>query len=399
MKKKFSSTSNKRNFGLTKSSIHPFITCNTMNKNLTVKRLSESDFADMQEEWSSLLDRSTADKLFLSWHWMHGWWSTYRKPEEELLLLAVYEEDILLGLAPLYSCKVRPFPLSPSLSRIQFIGHRKEGFSGFRSEYLQFLLDPDQEQATAQKIIDYIFEKFTFDELFFSDLVVGSTTFILFDQEWQKRNGCRRVQLESTTYQSNTQDEFDSYVKALGKNSRLQLFNRRKNLEKLGSLSIEQVSAENYERIFPLLTEFHTDRWGKNAQYHQHKEFIRYIHQAENIAANGIIVSLEGEIIGCTFDIACNRRTYNFQLGFSDKSAQKLSIGMLTLGYAIEKNCEASEFDEYDLLAGTGKISNYKARIANPGQRFESVQYIYSPLFRLLYRIKTYVDNLKARFA
>jgi hypothetical protein len=72
---------------------------------------------------------------------------------------------------------------------------------------------------------------------------------------------------------------------------------------------------------------------------------------------------------------------------------------MLTLGYAIEKNCEASEFDEYDLLAGTGKISNYKARIANPGQRFESVQYIYSPLFRLLYQIKTYVDNLKARFA
>ena len=369
-----------------------------MNKNLTVKRLSESDFADMQEEWSSLLDRSTADKLFLSWHWMHGWWSTYRKPEEELLLLAVYEEDVLLGIAPLYLSQDTPFPLLPSVRRIQFVGSRRGGYNGFRSEYLQFVLATDQAKLAAQAIIDFTFNEIHFDELLLSDLVINSETLICLDLEWNNRNGYRRVQLDSTTYQVNTLQSFDAYTKALGKNSRLQLFNRRKNLEKLGELSIEQVSSTNYEKIFPLLTEFHADRWEKEADYKEHQQFIQYIHQDKNIAANGLIVRLEDELIGCTFDIACNGRTYNFQLGFADKSSQKLSIGMLTLGYAIEKSCDDSTIEQYDLLAGTGKISNYKARIANPGLKFETVQYIYSPMFKLLYRLKSSVNRLKTRF-
>jgi hypothetical protein len=60
----------------------------------------ESGFAALQDQWNTLLARSRANTLFLTWEWQTTWWRCLG--EGDLWLLAWYDQGRLLAIAPLY---------------------------------------------------------------------------------------------------------------------------------------------------------------------------------------------------------------------------------------------------------------------------------------------------------
>ena len=48
-------------------------------------------------------------------------------------------------------------------------------------------------------------------------------------------------------------------------------------------------------------------------------------------------------------------------------------------------------------MAGEGKNSDYKARLASPGSRFESIEVIGSPVLRYVYSLKDRVTHVLSR--
>lgn len=367
---------------------------------MRIERISLQLFSAMQDDWEQLLENCDCDPLFLSWNWMFSWWQQYSKQQDELLLLGAYDSnDSLVGLAPLYFHYEQELPLIPKLKRLELIGTRKGGFNGFRTEYLELIAHRDFADEIHQAFYSYIYTSLHFDEVYLQDIIVGSTTELALQRESSQHPCYCREQSTSISYNVDTTHTFDEYVKGLGKNSRLQLFNRRKNLNALGELTVEHFSRDNFESILPLLTSFHSDRWEKNIDYTPHMEFVKRLCQHPDIEPTGVVLKLDEKVIGVTFDIYFSNRVYNIQVGFSDLSENKISMGMITLGYAIEAAFANPKIHHYDLLAGTGKASNYKSRIASEGASLTSKQYVRSSLYKALYKIKDLRDSLQSKEA
>jgi len=356
---------------------------------LRLHQFTLSEFAGLKNQWQELLTRSNADALFMSWHWMYSWWEVYGNlSDDELLLLGVYDDDdVLVCIAPFYISTKKIKNLIP-IKILQFIGTRVYGSSGFRTEYLQFIVDKSASTSAIQKILSHLSNSKKFNELWLNDLVVDSPTY----QELKNQNSDNRYykRLQSTgySYGINVNVDIDDYVSSLGKNTRLKTFNRRKVLEKLGDVNIETIDNKSYELCLNTLSEFHKFRWDEYISYEKNSQFICKLIENSNINISGVLVKLDSEIIGCTFDILCKERSYNIQSGYKENVDKKIAMGSLTIGYAIEQYCLLNTCHYYDFLAGEGKKSNYKERIAKPEIEYESAQFISSSIFRHIYKLK-----------
>lgn len=60
----------------------------------------DSGFAALRQEWNALLARSRFNNLFLTWEWQTTWWRCLGVGD--LYLLAWYDDDRLVAIAPLY---------------------------------------------------------------------------------------------------------------------------------------------------------------------------------------------------------------------------------------------------------------------------------------------------------
>lgn len=61
-------------------------------------------FKDLKDEWNSLLKISATDVIFLTYEWQEIWWKHFGK-DKELHLLAFYDNNQLVGIAPLNLCE------------------------------------------------------------------------------------------------------------------------------------------------------------------------------------------------------------------------------------------------------------------------------------------------------
>src|SRR2546430_11975570 len=68
---------------------------------MRVELIEDPDrFRSLRGEWHGLLEQSTSDCPFLTWEWLHTWW-THFAGGRKLCLLAVRDRGDLIGLAPL----------------------------------------------------------------------------------------------------------------------------------------------------------------------------------------------------------------------------------------------------------------------------------------------------------
>jgi CelD/BcsL family acetyltransferase involved in cellulose biosynthesis len=61
---------------------------------------SIEDFAEMHQEWNTLLQQSPVDDAFLTWEWLFTWWKHYGH-SYQLCILVAREDNRLVGIAPL----------------------------------------------------------------------------------------------------------------------------------------------------------------------------------------------------------------------------------------------------------------------------------------------------------
>ena len=57
-------------------------------------------FDSLRGEWNALLERSSANGVFLTWEWLRTWWK-HLAERRKLSILVLRNEGQLVGLAPL----------------------------------------------------------------------------------------------------------------------------------------------------------------------------------------------------------------------------------------------------------------------------------------------------------
>lgn len=162
---------------------------------------------------------------------------------------------------------------------------------------------------------------------------------------------------------------FDDYLAQLGSNTRLAYFNRRKNLAQQGEIHFQYYDIETLDQAFALLNNFHCQRWGRPCYSLDSQKFMKFF--CERLIAQGgsfILQSMHvnGAAVSILFDVIWQSTRYNFQSGYAENKYPKIALGALHIGYGIEQAIANQQ--TYDFMAGTGKNSDYKKRIATRTQ-------------------------------
>ncbi len=352
-----------------------------------IREWGEKEFLEAESQWQSLLKNSRADPLFLSWNWLFQWWQNWgHQKGDQLKILAAYDGEELLAIAPLYCCHGEYFKGFLPVTRLEFLGNRYRKSSGLLAEYNQFIVRTDRRGKEAiQTLIHHILHHLRWDEWILPFAPDDS----IFSKTLTGQLRLRNMD-HSAAYQVNTRGSFKSYLQGLGKNSRLKLFNRRKLLEQLGQPRLEPLSPASLGFFMDTLNAFHEQRFGRtvfDTSIQQFLESLLNSPKANLSAAHSSILMMDDSPISVIFNLQAQRRIYNMQLGYQQDFHRKISLGTLHLGYAIEAAFEDPEVDCFDFLLGEGKNSDYKRHLATDRLTASSWQVIRSPLLKLLYRV------------
>jgi hypothetical protein len=347
----------------------------------------------MESQWTTCLKTSEANPFFSSWIWQKSWWDIWQQRLNlELFLLGVYEENTLIGIVPCYTYNVKRLKVF-NVKRCEFLGNYSHNDDSIRSEYLNFILPRGRYEEILPLVMKFI-HSHNIDELVLTDIDANSNT-----SKYIQLNNVEFDKIEEEGVRINTCDLFSSYLSTLGKNTRLKLFNRRKHIKNPEIVTIKE--PHNITDFFKTLNEMHLSRWGKVC-FSPHSENFHTKISEHYLKKDSLelLVLLEGNVpLAVCYDIKVENTQYNIQLGFSNLSSNKLSLGTLMLGYAIEKAHETPSIEYYDFLAGSGKNTFYKRKFR--GQTHVFITY-FIPLankVKLLHKLKCGIRKLKGFMA
>lgn len=362
-----------------------------MDKFISVKKLSESDFLNFKNEWNELLINSNSNNFFLSWEWMSNWWNIWRSKifKAEILVLAVYENNQLIGIAPFYK-DVRVFKKTLPVKRVQFLGTAYQSISTVRTEYLSIIFRKGFAEKVYQNIEKYLLSCVEWDEIVFKDIVEKELFYNEFFLSF-KRNGTVRIIGYDIGYSINTCNiEFVDFLHELGKNTRLKLFNRRVRLGEIGLVEIEYYGFESKHDMLNLLNTFHIKRWGRDCFSQDSLKFHYDLIDALNLLDCFSVLKVSGRPVSILYNVRVDDVVYNLQSGYLENIYPGVSLGTLHLGYEFERCFNDKSIEYFDLLAGFGKNIDYKKRFNGQSTQFLSMHIIRTKWLGFLYRIKDF---------
>ena len=188
-------------------------------------------------------------------------------------------------------------------------------------------------------------------------------------------------------YFASLEGGFSAYLARLSGNARRSIFHRRQYLESIGKVTMEVARPSENTASFQLLNCLHELRWGQPVFLGQRLAFHEDL--ATRLAGEDRLrfyrLSVDGRIVSVLYHLRGGRHEYNLQMGFDDRfHGSKISLGLLHLGYAIERaSYEGMEL--VDLLAGYGKQRPFKQRVAPEKERFLRRQYLRSAKARAVF--------------
>lgn len=334
-------------------------------------RLSESDFACIREDWDALHSKCN-QSVFTCWSWMHSWWLQFKEPGFDLFLVAIRKDNELVALLPCYLCKVRYFK-TLSGAQLLFIGDKLSGERGFRSEYLGFICSARNENVLRPIALEYLCSNSGASELALRDMPESPSLCGELEAACVGYSGYMRETARDATYQINLSQTFSGYVSSLGKGTKARLFGSRKKLERLPGFAVrrfESFEPESVAEHLRLIKGLYAERWATGG----FDAFTVFLQSLPDVALGGVLVYADGQVIAATLNVEYRGRVYNLLLGFKLIDLKRVSLGLATLGYDIEHymSMSSEELVVYDLLAGAGKKTNYKAAIASKGSELVS---------------------------
>lgn len=345
---------------------------------LTGCLLTETDFRGMQHEWQTLLDRSAADPLFMSWEWLSAWWETWSRPLDlELFLVAAYQGKRLIGLAPCFRYK-RQLCKGIRLSELHFIGNAWHITPTVATEYVDLIVDSARHDE-AVTALSRVMRTRHWNLIVLGGHASSATTTVFA----QLQNRLKLKTMPRSTgvgIRIDTTGAFDDWLAGLGRNTRLKAYNRRCYLRKQ-SMSPELAIEPDPRKALDLLNTFHKRRHGRpcfdaaDLDFHLHFLSRLQAHQQPRFS----VMRIAGEPRSILYDFQLGARVYNLQAGFDEHFDRKVSLGTLHLGYAVEAAFLDPAVGAYDLLAGTGKKTFYKEHFNGERVFFQNGHYLRSP--------------------
>jgi len=355
---------------------------------LTMRRWSIQEWLGSESAWDSLLARSHADALFLSWRWLTHWWQYYGdKLSLAPNILAFYRGDRLIGLAPLYQRLVVRAGVVRTLS-VQVIGLAWRDPMPLISEYLDVIASPEDLKTVRNECVRVLLDQDAWTEIVIGFTAAGGEWRDEFSREASSRSHYARELDRSVSYHADLARGFAAYLKDLGQSTRRSVWNLRRRLpEEHGEVCLEFLGPEEIYSGFSDLNRLHQLRWNRPAFTDERLEFHKGF--AASLAARGELaftrLRVAGNVVSVLYDIRKGARQYNMKMGFDPAFTTRLSLGLVHFGYAMEAAADRG-VTLYDFLAGPGQSYDFKRNLGQIRRDLTCVQMLRGRVLPALYR-------------
>lgn len=326
---------------------------------------------------------STSTGIFRTQAWAQAWVDTWGKDNRIQLI------DLGASNNPremFYRVRDRIKKVLP-VNSLHMVGVGCDIVSTPRAEYNEV----SDSLLISEKTIDFIqeLEKISWGQFCLPDVLLSSVNIQELElraqeQRWLIHEVCR----ESTYYVK--ADNFSDYVRQLSPSTRLTYFNRRKRLLAGGTVEFVHYPLGKIFDFFRLLNQFHLARWGSACYAPDSQSFLKnFIERLQVEGGSAILEAMlvNGEVVSVLFDVVLQGCRYNFQSGYAESKFSKVALGAVHMGYAIESAIGSGHI--YDFMAGEGKHTNYKTRIATHNETMKSIN-IERGLVKHLRRLQSY---------
>jgi CelD/BcsL family acetyltransferase involved in cellulose biosynthesis len=334
-------------------------------------------FAELRNDWNELLASSRADCLFLTWEWLHTWW-THLGEGRRLFIVTVRCDSRLIAVAPLTMSRAWPPPFS--MRTLEFLGTGSVG-----SDYLDFIVDPDYERSAVDALTEFLAAagfSLYLPSAKEDSIVASAFTQSLCDRGWR----FRKVVMQVCPFIDLAPGSWDSYLGTLGPSHRYNFRRRLRNLEKSYAVRFERAESKDECRdALSQVVNLHLRRWsvrGGSDAFHQdrlltfHQEFSALAFEEGWLRLR--LLTLNGQPAGAFYGFRYRDKYYFYQSGF-DESFLRQSVGLVTIGLTIKEAIEEGAA-QYDLLHGD-----------------ESYKFLWANQVRPLFRIELYPPGVVGR--
>jgi CelD/BcsL family acetyltransferase involved in cellulose biosynthesis len=350
---------------------------------IEVRAWTEAEFLASRSTWTSLLDRSSADPLFMSWEWVSTWWRHHRPllDQTDFVVLCAYEHDTLIGLVPVYlhhAVVRRPL----KVRRLEIVGNTWRDPAAAFSEYLDVIAARGSEADVIAALQRHLASDRRWHEFVLAYVPTSGAAAMLACETLGARARVRSVDpLEGRRVELPA--SFDEYLAQLSSDTRRKFYNHRRRFP---SLTLEHALPENIPAYLDDLHRLRATRWGEQGGSAVLRAFQRDV--AAVFASRGALrlsrLMLDGQVLSVLFDLRAGRGEYYLQSGFDAGATHGLSPGYLHLGYAIERSI-ADGLDYFDLLGGGGVHRDYKSDLRAARVPMTCLQIVRAPWLRALH--------------
>jgi CelD/BcsL family acetyltransferase involved in cellulose biosynthesis len=351
---------------------------------LTIRRWSADEWHAQHAAWDELLARSASDRLFLSSGWLTTWWRWFGR-SRELHVLGVYRGTELVGAAPLYR-QTTTRRMMPVRS-LQFIGTAWRDPQALISEYMDFIALRGLEREVRGTLLDHLLAEGGWSELLvgygrdpeawlsaLADSPVAAGTYV-------------RTTEHCVSHQADLSGGFSGYLKQLGQSTRRSLYHLRRRLASPENVQLEHVAAHEMESAFEEFNVLHQRRWGQPAFTRDrlafHVELARTLEPRGEVAFSRLRV--DGHTVSMLYDLRKGSRQYNLKMAFNPDTERRFSLGLIHLGYAMERAANDG-IGTYDFLAGPGQRTDFKGHLSQAREPLATVQLVRGSFLPRLYR-------------
>lgn len=322
-------------------------------------------FTLLRPHWNALLRASDADNPFLTWEWLHTWW-TQLSDQRGLHLVIVRAGDDVVAIAPFL---IVNGPLG-WFSRLEFLG---TGHAG--SDYLDVIVREGYEGAAATALARYLRSANLALHL---RHVRPDSTAALVAQQLAGAGWTATVSPDGTCPVAVLDGQsWDSYLATLGSSHRANFRRRLRALEQQFDVRFEAAATESERReLLQALTEFHSRRWndrGGSTAFLTPAVRAFQDEATRRAFARGLLrmyaLRLNGATAAVMYGFAYGGRFYFYQHGFDDRFKDH-SVGLVLMGLSIRAALEEGA-REFDMLWGVESYKFLWARDSRALQRIE----------------------------
>ena len=334
---------------------------------LKIKLITEeADFIALEKEWNPLLQRSSANNIFLTWEWISTWWKVFGA-RKFLHVLTFYKGPELIGIAPFYIRKTKYYGILPAKA-LEFLGTGEN----VRSENQDLIIKPGNEYEITRAFLIWLHDSRNWDIAIFKDLRSGSALIRHFENPAAEVKFPLSAWLAENSYAAKLISSYPEYLKALSMWTRKSIKTGRRKLHSKYSVEFKTIDPQgNPGEWMKILHSLHQKRMkqkglkGKfgDPNYVKFHQAIAEIFMSRRwLSFSGLFIN--GQPAAVLYGFIYKNKVYGYQSGF-DPDFSRDGVMQVLISKVIESGF-ATGYSEFDLLAGQYV---HKVRLANTVRR------------------------------